>query len=86
MLSGDPAVYPPLARQHGIEGTVELSALVDENGRVAEVSIVRARPRNVGFESAAVAAVRSRRYRAGTREGVPVRVWIPIVVNFKGRR
>jgi serine/threonine-protein kinase len=81
-----PARYPPLAQQRGVEGTVELSALIDETGRVVDVKIVRASPVRQGFEEAALQHVRSRRYRPATRDGVPIRVWMPIVVHFRLRR
>ncbi len=85
LVSENKVVYPPLAYQHGIEGSVDLTALVDENGRVADVTVARAKPRNVGFESAALQSVRSRRYRPGTKDGVPVRVWVTIHMEFKRR-
>jgi TonB family protein len=75
--------YPPAARVAGVEGTVELMALVDEDGRVGEVQVVRAKPARKGFEASAVEHVRSRRYRPATKEGIAVRVWVPIVVNFR---
>ena len=74
--------YPPFARLREIEGTVALSALVDEKGHVAEVRVVRATPPKMGFEEAALEHARTRRYKPGTKEGVPVRVWVPIVVRF----
>lgn len=78
--------YPPLARDRGIEGSVELTALVDETGRVAEVRLTGARPAKMGFEEAALQAVRTRQYRPGTKDGVAVRVWLPIVVRFVVKR
>ncbi len=52
-------------------------------GAVAEVSLVRASPRGMGFEDAATRYVRTRVYRPATKQGVPVRVWLPIVVEFQ---
>jgi protein TonB len=75
--------YPPLALQRRISGTVWLRALVDETGAVAEVSLVRASPTGLGFEDAATRSVRTRAYRPATKQGVPVRVWLPIAVEFK---
>jgi TonB family protein len=75
--------YPPLALERRISGTVSLNALVDETGAVTEVSLVRASPRGLGFEDAATRYVRTRVYRPATKQGVPVRVWLPIVVEFK---
>lgn len=75
--------YPPLALQRGIEGTVVVSVLVDETGAVAEASVARASPRGMGFEDAATRYVKSRRYQAATKGGVPVRVRIEVVVEFR---
>ncbi len=75
--------YPPMALQRRIDGTVELQALVDETGRVAEVRVVSVSRRGLGFEEQAVRAAKARGYRPGTKDGVPVRVWVPIVVNFQ---
>jgi len=85
-ISGNLPVFPPLAAQQRIEGSVDLSALIDENGRVAEVTVLRAKPKNVGFEPAATQSVRSRRYRPGTKDGVPVKVWVTIAIQFKRSR
>ena len=35
-----------------------------------------------GLNEAATENARRRRYRPGTKDGVPVKVWIPITVNF----
>jgi TonB family protein len=76
-------LYPPRALERRLSGTVSLKALVGETGAVVEVSIVRASPSGLGFEDAATRSVRDRIYRPATRQGVPVRVWLPIVVEFR---
>ncbi len=75
-------LYPPLALERRLSGKVWLKALVDETGAVVEVSLVRASPRGVGFEDVATKHVRTRVYRPATKQGAPVRVWLPIVVEF----
>jgi hypothetical protein len=37
----------------------------------------------MGFEAAAIRQVMSRRYRPATKDGVSVRIWIRIRVNFR---
>jgi TonB family protein len=76
-------VYPDLARQARVEGVVELKVLIDENGNVVEQVLVRSTRPNFRFESEAERHVRGRRYRPARKDGVAVRVWMPIVVNFK---
>jgi TonB family protein len=75
--------YPPLALERRLAGTVWLNALVDETGAVAEVTLVRASPRGLDFEDAATRHARTRVYRPATKQGVPVRVWVPLVVEFR---
>jgi len=79
-------VYPDLARQARVEGVVELKALIDENGNVVELVLVRSTRPNFRFESEAERHVRGRRYQPARKDGVAVRVWLPIVVNFKAAR
>jgi TonB family protein len=78
--------YPPLAQRMGIEGTVALSAKVDENGTVVEVSVARVDPPGQGFDAAAVRYVKSRRYRPATKGGVAVSVRMEVVVEFRKPR
>ena len=75
--------YPAVARRVQMEGVVEVKALIDENGNVAQVTLVRSSRPGYQFEVAAERSVRARKYRPATKDGVPVRVWLPIVVNFK---
>jgi protein TonB len=84
-VSATPPSYPPLAFQRRVSGTVWLRALVDENGAVADASVDRASPTGLGFEGAAMKSVRTRVYRPATKRGVPVRVWLPIAVEFTFR-
>jgi TonB family protein len=36
-----------------------------------------------GLNEAAMDNVRKRKYRPATKEGVPVKVWVPVRVQFK---
>ena len=83
LVSQPRARYPPAAEAMKVAGTVEVLALIDEAGKVAEASVNRVQPGKMGFEQAALEHVRGRVYRPGTRDGVPVKVRMTIVVNFK---
>ena len=86
-LVRQPAViYPEMARQARMEGVVELRALVDENGNVIDVKLVRTSRPGYRFEAEADRHTRGRKYRPATKGGVAVRVWLPIIVNFKAAR
>lgn len=74
-------VYPEIARQRRIEGTVELNVLVDEKGNVTDVKLVRGSS-GIGLNDAAIESVKRRKYRPATKDGVPVKVYVPVVVRF----
>jgi TonB family protein len=62
---------------------VELTALVDEKGNVADVAIVTPAGGRAGLNEAATESVKRRKYRPATKDGVPVRVWIQVRVRFE---
>ena len=76
-------VYPPIALRQRVDGIVELNVLVDEKGNVADVTVVTAAGGRTGLSEAAVENVKRRHYRPATRDGVPVRVWVPVRVRFE---
>jgi protein TonB len=74
-------LYPADARQRGLEGNVKLKILVSDEGRVLAVRILRSAGN--GFDEVARKLVRRFRFRAGTRNGRPVAVWIPWTYKFR---
>jgi TonB family protein len=79
------ADYPPVARQKKVEGTVILGLLVDENGQVSDVQVLRPAGGTSGLNEAAVTAVRKWTFRPAVKAGkrVKVRVSYPIVFKLK---
>lgn len=75
--------YPPIARRLKVEGTVVLSLLVDENGKVIDVRVERGVAQNVGINEAAIEAARSARFDPGTKQGVRVKMWYTLTIPFK---
>jgi TonB family protein len=75
--------YPPVARRMGVEGTVIVSVLVDENGRVEEAKILTPIAQNVGINEAALKAARGARYKAALKGGVRVKMWTRLKIPFK---
>ncbi len=73
-------VYPELARRTGIEGTVFVQFVVDEDGSPSDVTI--ARGIGGGADEAAAEAVRQTRFTPGLHEGEPVRVRFSLPVRF----
>jgi protein TonB len=66
--------YPPLAARQRVTGTVFLEVLVDENGSVQDVKVLRGVKPDLGLDAAAAAVVRSWRYKPATKGGVRVKV------------
>jgi protein TonB len=77
-----PPVYPPRCLRMGIEGRVRVRVLVGENGKVQEVTLDRSSGESALDESA-LEAVRTWRFEPARRNGVPVRAWAIVPVEFK---
>jgi len=73
-------VYPPLARQAHIQGTVILKIVIDKSGNVFSVQLVRGHPM---LSPAAMEAVRQWKYQPYLLNGEPVEVETNVEVNFK---
>ena len=75
-------VYPEIARHAGIAGQVILQAVIDAQGSVGSIVVLRETPARVGFGDAAVRAVSQWRYHPGLLAGKPVAVQMTITVEF----
>ena len=75
-------VYPEIAQEAGIEGTVVVQVFVDKKGRVQETVILKGIP-NTGLDEAAISAIRKTRFKPAKQRERPVGVWISIPVNFR---
>lgn len=73
-------VYPPLARQARISGTVRLEAVIGRDGRIKSLRVAAGHPWLV---QAALEAVRQWIYQPTLLNGEPVEVLTQIEVNFK---
>jgi TonB family protein len=76
-------VYPPIALRQRLEATVFLTALISETGEVLEVRVLRGDPRPVGFDQAAIRAVRATTFSSPMKDGRRVRTWVPIPIRFQ---
>jgi protein TonB len=75
-------VYPEIAQEAGIEGTVVVQAFVNEFGVVTECVILKGMP-NTGLEEAAIAAIKKTRFKPAKQRDRNVGVYISIPVIFK---
>ncbi len=76
-------LYPPLAQRAGVEGAVWVKALVDKEGNVRDVIIVKPSGANAGFEEAAIDAAKQTVWKPAISNGQPVAVWVTYKVDFK---
>ena len=78
--------YPPAAFRQKVEGTVVLSVLVTESGKVGDVKVLRGAGGSTGLNEAAMTAVRKWSFRPAVKAGKKVKVWItyPIVFKIQG--
>lgn len=72
-------VYPALARQARVQGTVSLIAVIGTDGNVRELRVVSGHPLLV---QAALQTVRQWVYKPTMLNGFPVEVESPIDVHF----
>ena len=72
-------VYPDMAREAGVDGTVLVSALVDPNGNVHDAKVVKSIPM---LDAAAIAAVRPWRFNPYLDQGTAVWAWTRVPVRF----
>jgi TonB family protein len=75
-------IYPSEAGARELSGIVTLSLIIGEDGYVREATLLRAEPEGVGFEEAALEAVKQWRYRPSMLEGEAVEVRYTINVPF----
>ena len=71
--------YPPIAARAGVHGTVILEAVVDRQGRVEDVRVLRSIPL---LDNAAIDAVRQWRYSPLLLNGEPERFVLTVTVTF----
>ena len=72
-------VYPPLARQARIQGTVKLTAIIAKDGTIQKLEVLSGHPLLI---PSALSAVKQWRYRPTLLNGQPVEVVTQVDVNF----
>ena len=72
-------IYPALARQARIQGSVELRAIISKTGTIENLTVISGHPMLV---RSAIEAVRQWRYRPYLLNGEPIEVETDVTVNF----
>jgi len=74
--------YPDLARRAGIEGQTVVKALVDIDGSIRNVQILKSSG-NAMLDEAALAAARNWKFSPAKQRDKYVRVYVSIPINFR---
>jgi len=74
--------YPPAAKHLNRAAQVDIKVLVDERGKVLDADRIGAKA-GFGFDEAAIDAARRAVFQPATKEGVKVKMWTTLRVNFR---
>ena len=75
-------VYTAEAMRNKISGSVQLEAVVETDGTVSDVRVMRSFDREFGMDDQAVAALKQWKFTPGTKDGVPARVIAEVHMTF----
>ena len=75
-------VYPEIAQEAGIEGTVYIQFFIDAKGNVTEAWVQKGIP-NTGLNEAALAAVKKSKWKPAQQRDKKVGVWQTVPVKFE---
>ncbi len=73
--------YPEIAKKSGIEGKVFIMAMINENGTVDDVKIIKGI--GGGCDEAAMKAVKDSKFSTAKNKGVNVKVKLSLSIEFK---
>jgi TonB family protein len=80
LLKSVPPVYPQLARQQRVSGSVQIDTLIDSSGNVSAAKVL-AGP--ALLQAAAVDAVKQWKYSPALLDGQPTSMHVTVVVQFR---
>ena len=85
IIKSHPPHYPDMARLMGVEGKVILRLLIDEEGDVIDVKVLRtiASDFRSGFERASIKAAKQYKYKPAILDGKPVPCWAKVTIKYK---
>jgi TonB family protein len=77
--------YPTVARNASVAGDVVLEAVVQPDGKVGDIRIVRSLDKRFGLDQEALRVAKLWRFEPARKDGFPVPVIVEIVVQFRLR-
>ena len=78
---GKNIIYPPIAQEAGVYGTVTVSVFINKFGTITEIQVAEGYP-NTGLNEAAIDAIMKTKWKAAKQRDKSVGVWINIPINF----
>ncbi len=73
--------YPEVARKNGIEGKVTLQMLINKDGSVGKVELLKTT--DSVFNEEAIRAMKSAHFTPAMQNGTPLKIWITRTINFR---
>ncbi|MBI9089680.1 MAG: energy transducer TonB [Desulfobacterium sp.] len=77
-----PPIYPFQAKRRGIQGWVKVKFLVNSQGHVEQVSILKSDPETI-FDQSVLNVLPKWRFSPGTIEGTSVNTWVVTTIRFE---
>lgn len=74
--------YPPMAARNNIQGKVVVQFIVDKNGYVGKVKVIRSVDKDLDKEAVRICKTLPK-FTPGRKDGIAVDVWYTLPVNFK---
>jgi len=76
------AVYTREAMDAHLEGTVVLTVVVQDDGKVGDVKVTKSLDPTYGLDKQAVEAAKQWEFKAGTKDGKAIAVRVDLQMNF----
>jgi len=76
--------YTETARRANVQGVVVVEAVIDEQGRVTDVRVLRGLP--MGLDRAAIEAIQQWKFSPAMMQERPVKVYFTLTANFTLQR
>jgi protein TonB len=81
---GDNINYPTPDREMGIQGRVTVGFIIDENGKVSDIKVLKGLTRTLNEESIRVVS-KLKTFKPGVQNGHPVKVRFTLPINYQLR-